>query len=88
MAYDRMMQMVQSDAFKSKKQEVKDRYYRKEYANEEIAEYTKSRDKVMAENLSNLLWLRECMDKIPQEDIPNRKKVQDAIETFDGLRLL
>ncbi len=80
--------MVQSDTFKSKKQEVKDRYYRKEYANPEIADYIKARDKIMSENLSNVLWLRECLDKIPQEDVPNRKKVSDAIETFDGLKLL
>ena len=80
-AYIEMCSFMSTDAFRGKSKEVRDRYYRMQMARSEIKEYLEEMQRIGNENNSNLYWLKEVYEWIPTEDVQNKAKVQDAMQT-------
>lgn len=82
--WDEMKDLASKPEFSQMKQESKDRFYRRYFAKESIKEFYAVNERIFSENVSNYKWLHQMLDAIPEEDIVNRNKVKDAIETYYG----
>jgi thiamine pyrophosphate-dependent acetolactate synthase large subunit-like protein len=80
--FRQMMQIVHTEEFQKKKAEVKERFYRKQYTKPAIKDFVVERDKVVADNYSNYMWLKRCLKYLPEQDFISRRKVENVLETF------